>query len=75
MHKDSYEKLIKRFALELAEVGVTDDMIKIIQAQIARSPNLSSCSSDETTDCFTYRHNGYMIEARRTVNLVVKKCK
>ena len=75
MSKESYEKLLKRFALELSEVGVTDEMINIIRAQISRSPNLLSSASDATTDRFTYRHGGYMIEATRTVNLVVKKCK
>ena len=75
MNKEEYEKLLKRFALELSEVGVTNSMIEIISAQMDRAPNLVSASSDESTDRFTYRHGGYMIEATRTVSLVVKKCK
>ena len=75
MNKEEYEKLLKRFALEISEVGVTNNMIEIINAQSARAPNVASVSSEETTDRFTYRHAGYMIEARRTVELVVKKCK
>ena len=75
MHKEEYEKLLKRFALELSEVGVTEDVLKIIKAQLDRSPNAVSSGTDETTDRFVYRHGGYMIEATRTVSLVVKKCK
>tara|TARA_Y100000593_G_scaffold93971_1_gene190882 strand:+ start:1750 stop:1983 length:234 start_codon:yes stop_codon:yes gene_type:complete len=75
MHKEEYEKLLKRFALELSEVGVTEDMLKIVKAQLDRSPNAVSSGTNETTDQFVYRHGGYMIEATQTVNLVVKKCK
>ena len=75
MHKEEYEKLLKRFALELSEVGVTDSMIEVAKAQIDRAPNIVSSGADEATDRFTYRHGGYMIEATRTVKLVVKKCK
>ncbi len=75
MNKEDYERLMKRFALELAEVGVTEDMLKIITARLERAPNAASVCSEENTDRFTYRHNGYMIEAERTVKLVVKKCK
>ena len=75
MHKEEYEKLLKRFALELSEVGVTEDILKIVEAQLDRSPNAVSSGTNETTDRFVYRHGGYMIEATRTVNLVVKKCK
>ena len=75
MNKEEYEKLLKRFALELSEVGVTEDMLKIIEAQLNRSPNAVSSGTDETTDRFIYRHGGFMIEAKRTVCLTVKKCK
>ena len=75
MNKEEYERLLKRFALELSEVGVTDDMLKIIIARCERAPNAASACADETTDRFTYRHNGYLIEAERTVKLVVKSCK
>jgi len=75
MNKEEYERLMKRFALELSEVGVTEDLIKIVQAAIDRAPNISSSNGEETVSRFTYRHNGYMIEAKQTVELVVKKCK
>ena len=74
MNKETYDRLLKRFTLELSEVGVTDDMLKIIADRISRAPNCASVCSDETTDRFTYRHNGYLVEATRTVNLTVKKC-
>ena len=75
MHKEEYEKLLKRFALELSEVGVTEDLTKLVQAQYDRTPNLISASQTETTDRFVYSHGGYAIEATRTVSLQVKKCK
>ena len=75
MNKEEYEKLLLRFALELHEVGVTEDMLKIISARCDRAPNAASACAEETTDSFTYRHNGYLIEAVRTVKLVVKTCK
>ncbi len=75
MHKDMYEELILRFTKELHEVGVTDDMKKIVEAQYTRTPNLSNPHTEEVTDKFSYRHGGYMIEAVRTVKLLVKKCK
>ncbi len=75
MNKEEYEKLLKRFALELSEVGVTDNVVEIAKAQFGRTPNIVSAGADETTYRFTYRHDGYMIEATRTGKLVVKKCK
>ena len=75
MNKDRYEDLILRFTKELHEVGVTDEMKKIIEAQYTRTPNVVSCSSDENVRKFTYRHNGYEIEAIQNVKVVVKKCK
>ena len=75
MNKEKYEELIRRFAQQLHEVGVTPDMQKMISAQCERAPNVVSASSDETTDKFTYRHDGYIIEAERSVKLVVRKCK
>ncbi len=75
MNKETYENLIKRFALELSEVGVSDDLIKIVSAQYERTPNVVAANSNETTERFTYRHNGYIIEATRVVSLQVKKCK
>lgn len=75
MHKENYEDLLLRFAKELNDVGVTDDMKKIVEAQYTRTPNLANTNTEEITDRFTYRHDGYMIEAVRTVKLTVKKCK
>jgi hypothetical protein len=75
LHKEEYEKLMKRFALELSEVGVTENMIKMVEAVLSRSPNIISDSESEVISRFTYRHNGYLIEAKQTVELVVKTCK
>lgn len=75
MHKEKYEELMLRFAKELHEVGVTEDMKKIIESQYTRTPNLSNPHTEEVTDRFAYRHDGYMIEAVRTVKLCVKKVK
>ena len=74
MNKETYEDLLLRFAKELHDVGVTENMKKLVEAQYTRSPNLSNSSAEEATDRFTYRHDGYMIEAVRTVKLTVKKC-
>ena len=74
MNKEEYERLLKRFALELSEVGVTDNAIEIVKAQVARTPNVASAGAEVTTDRFTYRAGGFMIEAERTVKLTVKRC-
>jgi hypothetical protein len=74
MHKEKYEELLLRFAKELHDVGVTEDMKKIIESQYTSRPNLANPGTEEVTDRFSYRHGGYMIEAVRTVKLVVKKC-
>lgn len=75
MHKEQYEELIRRFSNEIWEVGVTDDITKIIKAQMDRAPNSASCNAEETTRKFTYMHKGYMIQAEQKVSLTVKKCK
>jgi len=75
MHKEKYEELLRRFSQELHEVGVTGGLRDLIADQCDRTPNAASASVDEVTDRFTYRHEGYMIEAVRMVKLVVKKCK
>ena len=75
MHKEKYEELLLRFAKELNDVGVTEDMKKIVEAQYTNRPNLSNPHTEEVTDRFSYRHGGYMIEAVRTVKLLMKKCK
>ena len=75
MNKAKYSDLILRFAKELHEVGVTEDMKKIVEDQYTRTPNVSSAHVEEVTDSFLYRHDGYSIEAATTVELRVKKCK
>jgi len=75
MHKEEYEKLMLKFALEMSEVGVTKDIRNLIKAKLERIPNAISASESEVTDRFVYRHGGYMIEAKRTVELIVKTCK
>jgi hypothetical protein len=75
VHKDQYEDLILRFTKELHEVGVTDEMKKIVEAQYNRTPNVVSCSADDNVRKFCYRHDGYEIEAVQNVRLVIKKCK
>ena len=75
MHKEKYEELLLRFALELNETGVTDDMLELIKSQIERAPNVAVADATQSTNRFTYRHDGYLIEAKQTVELVVKKCK
>jgi hypothetical protein len=74
MNKEAYETLILRFAKELHDVGVTEDMKKIVEAQWTRTPNLGGALAEEKTDKFVYSHDGYMVEAVRTVKLIVKKC-
>ena len=75
MNKEKYEELMLRFAKEMHDVGVTDGMKKIIEAQTNRTPNSVSCSTDEVTRKFYYQHDGYVIEAVQKVSLVVKKSK
>ena len=75
MNKEKYEELMLRFSKELHDVGVTENMKKIVEAQYTNRPNLSNPCTEEVTDRFSYRHDGYMIEAVRTVKLVVKKSK
>ena len=73
-HKEEYERLIKRFALELSEVGVSEKLLKLLQATVDRAPNILVAAADEPVARFTYRHNGYLIEAKQTVEITVKKC-
>ena len=75
IHKEKYEELLRRFCQELHEVGVSENLKGLIQDQGNRTPNVIVTSAEETTDRFTYRHEGYMIEAVRTVKLVVKTTK
>ncbi len=75
MNKEEYEKLMVRFATELAEVGVTNDLQQQVRDSLERTPNLASSHNLEVVAKFQYRHKGYMIEAKKTVELIVKTCK
>lgn len=75
MHKEKYEELIRRFAQELHEVGVGENLVGLVKDKIDRTPNVISASAEEKTDRFTYCHDGYTIEAERSVKIVVRKCK
>ncbi len=75
MHKEKYEELLRRFSQELHDVGVSDNLLQLVKAKLERAPNVISAGDEETTERFTYRHGGYMIEAVRTVKLAVKKSK
>ncbi len=74
MNKIKFEELILRFAKELHDVGVTDDMKKNVESQYNRTPNVSSSAANENVRKFCYRHNGYEIEAVQNVKLSIKKC-
>jgi|TARA_A100001515_G_scaffold22389_1_gene17084 hypothetical protein len=75
MNKEKYEELILRFAKELHDVGVTEDMKKIVEDQYTRAPNVVGANTDEVVRKFTYLHDGYEIQAVQTVKLSVRKCK
>ena len=75
MHKEKYEELLRRFSQELHEVGVSENLCGLVKDQCDRHPNTAGASAEESTDRFTYCHEGYMIEAVRIVKLVVKKTK
>ena len=75
MHKEKYEELLRRFSQELHDVGVSDNLLELVKAKFERTPNVVAAGDEETTERFTYRHGGYMIEAVRNVKLVVKKAK
>jgi len=75
MHDEKYKDLMLRFAKEMNQVGVTENMIKIVHAQMERTPNLISAQAEDTTRKFMYRYDGYLIEAEQTVSIKVKTCK
>jgi hypothetical protein len=75
MNKEKYEELILRFTKELHDVGVTQDMKKIVEDQYTRTPNIAVANTDEVVRKFTYLHDGYEIQATQTVKLSVRKCK
>ena len=73
MHKESYEELMLRFTKEMHDVGVTENMKKIVESQYTRTPNLSNPGTEEVVRKFLYRHNGYEIEAVQTIKLTLRK--
>lgn len=75
MNKEEYEKLLVRFATELAEVGVTSNLLQQVKDVLERQPNCAGIQKEETIANFQYRHNGYLIQAKKTVEIIVKKCK
>jgi hypothetical protein len=74
MNNEIYEDLLLRFAKELHEVGVSENLRKLVEAQYTRAPNTVSASASEDVCRFTYRHNGYEIQAVQHVMITVKKC-
>ena len=74
MNNETYQDLMLRFAKELHEVGVSDRMKKVVEDQYTRTPNIVSAGANEDTRRFTYRHNGYEIQAIQNVKITVKKC-
>ena len=75
MNKEDFDRLLKRFALELSEVGVTSEMLQLINDTFERAPNVRGANQEETVKRFVYQHDGYLIEAKQTVELTIRKCK
>ena len=66
---------MRKFSQELHEVGVTDKMRDLITDKCETHPNVISVSTGPTTSSrFVYRHGGYVIEAKKTIELSIKKC-
>ncbi len=75
MHREKYEELMRKFAHELHEVGVTEEMKLRISDQCDKHPNVISTGTGPTTiSRFVYRHDGYVIEAKSTIELTIKTC-
>jgi len=73
MNKEKYEELILRFAKELHDVGVSEDLRKLVEAEYTRTPNVVGVERQEVAKRFLYQHGGYKIEAKQIVSIVVKK--
>ena len=73
MHKEKYEELMLRFAKELHDVGVTESIKGRVSDQYEQHPNVVSVGAEEAVRKFTYRHDGYTIEATQTVKITIKK--
>jgi hypothetical protein len=74
MHNEHYKELLLRFAKELHDVGVTENMRNIVISKVDRVPNVASAGAEIDSAKFVYRHGDYMIEAVQVVKLSVKKC-
>ena len=74
MNGEIYREFLLRFAKELDDVGVTQDIVDLISDQCERVPNVSCCTAEKDTSRFIYSHNGYKIEAVKSIKLMVKKC-
>ena len=74
MNREKYEELMLRFAKELHDVGITENMRGRVSDQYEQHPNVISVGAEETVRKFTYQHDGYMIEATQTVKVIIKKC-
>ena len=73
-NREKYLELMRKFSQELHEVGVTETMKGLISDQCEQHPNVISTSTGpQLVAKFTYQHDGYLIEARNIVELVVKK--
>jgi len=75
MNDSKYRDLMLRFAKEIDDIGVTENMRKLIEDKCQSAPNRFGASAEEITAHFVYRHDGYMIEAKQTITIVVKTCK
>jgi hypothetical protein len=62
-----------RFAKELHDVGVSEDLKKLIEAEYARAPNVVSVEQQEIAKRFLYQHGRCKIEAKQVVSIVVRK--
>ena len=62
-----------KFAKELDDIGITDEIKKSIEDQYNRAPNVISCTAEEIVKRFVYQHDGYRIDAKQTISVVVKK--
>jgi hypothetical protein len=75
MHKERYQELMLRFAKELHDVGVTENMRKLVEDQCDRAPNAACVKSNDVVRKVYYQYDGYAIEAKCTVDLILKKVK
>ena len=75
MHREKYMELMRKFSQELHEVGVTESMKERITDQSEQHPNVISVGTGQViVNRFVYRHDGYIIEAKNTVEFTIKTC-